>query len=114
MPARLSNRVHAYLERRLPEQRLFLKSDTETRFIRLKPATQAAVLAGIALLLAWTIVSTSIVVMDSIGAGGSREQALREQAMYEMRLDEMSRERDLRATEAAAAKERFALALSQV
>ncbi|MCB2120134.1 MAG: peptidoglycan DD-metalloendopeptidase family protein [Rhodobacteraceae bacterium] len=114
MPARLSNRVHAYLERRLPEQRLFLKSDTETRFIRLKPATQAAVLAGIALLLAWTIVSTSIVVMDSIGAGGSREQALREQAMYEMRLDEMSRERDLRATEAAAAQERFALALSQV
>ena len=48
--------------------RLFLKSDTETRFIRLKPATQAIVLGGVALLLAWTVVSTSIVVMESIGS----------------------------------------------
>ncbi|MCV2864232.1 M23 family metallopeptidase [Albidovulum sediminicola] len=114
MPARLAYRIHAFLERRLPEQRLFLKSDTETRFIRLKPATQAIVLGGVALLLAWTVVSTSIVVMESIGSGGSREQALREQATYEMRLDEMSRERDLRAAEAAAAQERFAIALAQV
>ncbi|MCV2870456.1 M23 family metallopeptidase [Defluviimonas sp. WL0002] len=114
MPARLAHRVHAFLERRLPEQRLFLKSDTETRFIRLKPVTQAVVLSGIALLLAWTVVATSIVVMESIGAGGSREQAQQKQATYERRLDEMSRERDLRAAEAAAAQERFAIALGQV
>ena len=34
------------LERHLPEQRLFLKSDVETRFIRLRPATQALAIAG--------------------------------------------------------------------
>lgn len=114
MPARLSHRVHAFLERRLPEQRLFLKSDTATRFVRLRPSTQAAVILGTGLIVAWTIVATAIVVMDQIGAGGSRERMQREQAMYEMRLDEMSRERDLRAAEAAAAQERFALALQQV
>lgn len=114
MPARLTHRVHAFLERRLPEQRLFLKSDTATRFVRLRPSTQAAVIFGAGLIVAWTIVATAIVVMDQIGAGGSRERLQREQAMYEMRLDDMSRERDLRAAEAAAAQERFALALQQV
>ncbi len=69
---------------------------------------------GAGLIVAWTIVATAIVVMDQIGAGGSRERLQREQAMYEMRLDDMSRERDLRAAEAAAAQERFALALQQV
>jgi murein DD-endopeptidase MepM/ murein hydrolase activator NlpD len=114
LPARLTHRVHAFLERRLPEQRLFLKSDTATRFVRLRPSTQAAVIFGAGLIVAWTIVATAIVVMDQIGAGGSRERLQREQAMYEMRLDDMSRERDLRAAEAAAAQERFALALQQV
>ena len=38
--SRVTYRINAAVERRLPEQRLFLKSDTETRFIRLRPATQ--------------------------------------------------------------------------
>ena len=49
MLKRLSYRVSAALERRFPEQRLFLKSDTETRFIRLTPAVQAAGTVGGAL-----------------------------------------------------------------
>lgn len=38
---RFAYRINATLERYFPEQRLFLKSDTETRFIRLRPVTQA-------------------------------------------------------------------------
>ncbi len=108
------SRLNAALERRLPEQRLFLRSDTETRFIRLKPTTQAIALAGTTVVLAWSIVATAILLMDSIGSGSARQQAKREQATYEARLDALSQERDLRAEEATAAQERFAIALEQV
>lgn len=66
------------------------------------------------MLLGWTIVSSAILLMASLGAGDLREQALREQAIYEARLNELAAERDARAQEAAAAQERFAVALTEV
>lgn len=114
MLRRLSYRMHTALERRLPEQRLFLKSDTTTRFIRLGPVTQAVALTGGALMVGWTILATSILLMDSLGAGDAREQTQRQQALYEARLSALSADRDLRAEEAARAQERFNLALSEV
>ncbi|NNE82266.1 MAG: peptidoglycan DD-metalloendopeptidase family protein [Silicimonas sp.] len=107
-------RLRAMLERTFPEQRLFLRSDTETRFIRLSPLTQFTAVAGSALLLGWTIVSSAILVMHSLGAGDFREQALRDQAVYEARLNELSHERDARAREASDAQQRFAVALAEV
>ncbi|MGB5560185.1 MAG: M23 family metallopeptidase, partial [Paracoccaceae bacterium] len=114
MPTRVSNRLNAALERVLPEQRLFLRSDTETRFIRLRPGMQALVLSGSALVLGWTIIATAVLLMDSIGSGNARERSQRELATYENRLDALSQERDARASEAAAAQARFAVALQQV
>ncbi len=111
---RLAYRFHQSLERHFPEQRLFLKSDTETRFIRLRPATQIIALVGGTLALAWTIVATALIMMDSIGAGSAREQSVRQQALYEERLNALSSDRDLRAEEAARAQERFNIALGQV
>lgn len=111
---RLAYRFHQSLERHFPEQRLFLKSDTDTRFIRLRPATQVIALAGGTLALAWTIVATALIMMDSIGAGSAREQSARQQALYEERLNALSEDRDLRAEEAARAQERFNVALEQV
>lgn len=107
-------RINATLERYLPEQRLFLRSDTDTRFIRLRPVTQLVAICGASMFVAWTIVATAILMMDSIGAGSSREQAQRQQAMYVERLNLLSADRDLRAEEAARAQERFNLALEQV
>lgn len=114
MLKRLSFRLHAALETHLPEQRLFLKSDTSTRFIRLRPATQAVGLAGGVLLIGWTILSTSILLMDSMSAGDGRAQAERQQALFEQRLTALSADRDARAAEAARAQERFNLALAEV
>lgn len=114
MLRRLSYRFNTALERRFPEQRLFLKSDTETRFIRLHPATQALGALGGALVLGWTIIATAIILMDSLGAGDARTQAQRQQAIYEARLNALSADRDLRADEAARAQERFNLALAEV
>jgi murein DD-endopeptidase MepM/ murein hydrolase activator NlpD len=110
----MSYRINTAVEKWLPEQRLFLKSDTETRFIRLRPATQAIALTGVSLVAAWSILATAIVLMDWISAGSTRDQAARQQAMFEERLNSLSADRDLRADEAARAQERFNIALEQV
>ncbi|WP_050527376.1 M23 family metallopeptidase [Pseudorhodobacter aquimaris] len=114
MLKRLSYRINTGLGRYFPEQRLFLKSDTDTRFIRLQPLTQAVAVTGAALCLGWTILATSILLMDSISAGSGRDQALRQQSLYEARLNALSADRDLRAVEAMRAQERFNLALKEV
>ncbi|MBO4168429.1 M23 family metallopeptidase [Cereibacter azotoformans] len=114
MLTRLHYRIHSSLERILPEKRLFLKSDSDTRFIRLRPVTQLAALAGGTLLVSWTILATSIVLMDSVAAGNTRDQTQRRQALYESRLNALSADRDRRADEAVRAQERFNLALAEV
>ena len=91
-----------------------MKSESGTRFIRLRPLTTATVMAGGAVIMTWTIVVTAIFLMDIIGSGNQREQAQRERAIYEARLNALSLERDDRATEAAAAQDRFFVALEQI
>lgn len=114
MRSPLTARIHGVLERIFPERRLFLRSDTETRFIRLKSETQLVAWAGCIVVVAWTIIATAILLMDSIGAGNFRAQAQRDQLTYEQRLNALSAERDARALEALAAQERFNSALQQI
>ena len=103
------------LNRAFPEQRLFLRSDTnETRFIRLSPRTQLLAWTGGSLFVAWSIFATAFILFDSVGSGNIREQAKREQSLYEMRLNELSGERDARAQEALMAQQRFNVALEQI
>ena len=111
---RIGAKISSVVERTFPEQRLFLRSETETRFIRLSPTTQLVGIAGSALLLGWTIISSAILLMHSLGAGDLKQQALRDQAIYEDRLNLLASERDARASEAAKAQERFAVALAEV
>ena len=111
---RLTKRVHAWFERHFPEKRLFLRSDNETRFIRLTPETQFVAWAGGTAVVGWTIIATAILLMDSIGAGNFRAQAQRDQMIYEQRLNSLSSERDIRAEEAVAAQRRFNSALEQI
>lgn len=114
MHRRFAIKVHAALERAFPEQRLFLRSDTETRFIRLSPLTQFVGVTGSAVLLGWTIISSAILLMHSLGAGDLKQQALRDQAIYEQRLNQLAAERDARAQEASQAQGRFTVALTEV
>ncbi len=111
---RLAIKTHALLEGFFPERRLFLRSDSETRFIRLRPETQAIAFTGVSLLVGWTTIATAVLLMDSIGAGNFREQARREQITYQQRLNALSGERDTRAAEALAAQDRFNAALRQI
>ena len=111
---RLAITLHHLLERYFPERRVFLKSDTDTRFIRLRPGTQLLAFTGSAVVVAWAIVATAIILMDSIGAGNFREQAKRDQRLYQERLNILASERDLRMDEALAAQNRFNAALEQI
>jgi murein DD-endopeptidase MepM/ murein hydrolase activator NlpD len=114
LSARLLHKVHVALERALPEQRLFLKSDYATRFVRLRPGTQVMALGATALLIAWTIVASAILFIESIGSGSARDEARRDQAIYEARLDSLAQDRDARIAEVVAERDRFATALKQV
>jgi len=111
---RLAIKFHGLLEGFFPERRLFLKSDTDTRFIRLRPETQLIAYAGAAGVVAWAIIATAVLLMDSIGSGNFREQAKRDQITYQQRLNMLSNERDDRAGEAVAAQHRFNAALAQI
>ncbi len=114
MAARLAKRLYTALERYLPEQRLFLRSEHKTRFIRLSSTTQLTALVGSAAVVAWSIVAAAVLLMDNIGAGSLRDQARREQALYETRLNDLAQQRDMRAEEALAAQERFNFALDEI
>lgn len=102
------------MERAFPEQRVFLRSENDTRFIRLSASTQAIAWSGSAMFVGWAIIATAILLMDSIGSGSLRDQAERERALYEQRLAALSAERDRRAEEALAAQQRFNAALAQI
>jgi murein DD-endopeptidase MepM/ murein hydrolase activator NlpD len=110
----LATKLNGLLESYLPERRVFLKSDNDTRFIRLSPLTQLIAMTGSAAIVSWAIVATAILLMDSIGSGNFREQAKRDQRTYETRLNVLAAQRDSRAEEAVAAQERFNAALEQI
>lgn len=110
----IADRLNMYLERWLPEQRLFLRTDTETRFVRLRPLTQFVALGGSSAVVAFSILSGAVMLMDRIGAGDLRERAQHEQAIFQQRLDTLAAERDERHQEAQAAQERFNVALAEV
>ncbi len=114
MRKRLAIKLDHFLERHFPERRVFLRSDTDTRFIRLRPASQLIAFLGASAIVAWAIIATAILLMDSIGSGNFREQAKRDQRTYEARLNALEAERDLRAEEAIAAQQRFNSALEQI
>lgn len=108
------NKIASWIEHRFPERRLFLRSEDETRFVRLSPGSQVLGWAGGIAIIAWSIIATAFLLMDSIGSGSLREQAKREQALFEIRLNALSEERDHRETEALMAQERFNVALKQI
>ncbi|MFN3524579.1 MAG: DUF5930 domain-containing protein [Paracoccus sp. (in: a-proteobacteria)] len=108
------DRLNSSLGRLLPEQRIFIRSDEGTRFLRLRPLTQLAGISGLTLIFGWTLLSSSFLVIDAVSAGNSRDQITRAQSSIEERLQELSTERDTRAAEALAAQNRFAVALEQV
>lgn len=111
---RIYNRLNTALERFLPEQRLFLKSETSTRFVRMRPVPQAVLLTATVALFGWSVIATSLLFIDGISSGSAAEQTALSRKAFEQRLDQLSSERDSRAAEAITAQSRFQLALDEV
>jgi murein DD-endopeptidase MepM/ murein hydrolase activator NlpD len=108
------HRLDHRLARHLPERRLFLRSDTSTSYLRLRPLTQALALSFGTAFVVWSLVATTIVLVQSVGNGDLRAASLREQAYFEERLTELSEQRDRSAAEAIAAHARYAEAMDRV
>jgi murein DD-endopeptidase MepM/ murein hydrolase activator NlpD len=106
--------MHVLGEKYFPEKRLFLRTATDARFVRLSPSIQIVAISGTCAFVGWSIVATAIVLLDTIGSGNFRDQARRNQFIYEERLNSLASERDTRAIEALAAQDRFSTALTQV
>ena len=114
LTSRIVEAVNVRLGRIFPEQRLFLRSDEGTRFVRLRPLAQAGGVLGGTLTLGWTLVATAFFLVDGVAEGSSRDEVARAQEAYESRLGDLSVERDARAMEADEALERFYVALAEV
>ncbi|MCW1920623.1 DUF5930 domain-containing protein [Rhodobacter sp. KR11] len=114
MLQRFAFRLNLALEPWFPEQRLFLKSDTATRFVRLRPVTQAMGLMIGVLATGWMMVASALLIVDMLGQANSRDQVASQTEVFAERLEALSADRDLRVTEAAGAQARFNLALQQV
>lgn len=106
MILRLLGRVPAIVQRAFPERRLFIRSEDHTRFVRLSPETQLVAWSAGTALIGWGMVATAILLMDSVGASNTQDQAERDRFIYEDRLSALATERDQRAAEAFATRAR--------
>ena len=105
---------HNRLEHFFPEKRIFLRTDTQTRFIRLGAARQIMIWLGFTGVIAWSIVATALVAIHVIDTGKIIDHPRNDQTIYEERLNALAQSRDNRAQEALVAHNRFNAVLAQV
>ena len=98
----------------VPEQRIYLRSDKTTRYVRLSPLIQTIMGATFAMAFCWMIVASVALAVQAISAKSEKEQASVLQEAYEERLSQLAGERDQRSLEAQTSLDRFYIALRQV
>ncbi len=102
------------MARHLPERRLFLRSETSTSYLRLRPLTQAMALGFGVAFVVWSLVATATLAIQAVGSGDLQAASLREQSYFQERLTDLSAQRDRSAAEAVAAHARYAEAMDRV
>jgi len=102
------------LQRAFPEKRIFIKSGTGTRFVRL--GTRHQLLAGVALtaLVAWSAAATAFLVIGLVKGGGEATALRNEQSVYESRINDLAGQRDQQRMAALAMQERHETALDEI
>lgn len=106
--------INRILGKYIPEQRLYIRSDKTTRYVRLSPLLQTSIGLGIATSICWTILASSSIVINSFIAVDTNSDSTILQANYQERLGILSNERDQRTLETQTAQERFYVALEQI
>lgn len=94
-----------------PEKRIFVKSDSGTRFFRIGPRQHLLAGAGALALVAWSVTATSFLVIDLVQGGGSQDTARNDRMFYEERLQTLATERDAHRVAALEAQAQYGTAL---
>jgi len=102
------------LEKYLPEQRIYVKTDNSTRFLTLKSKSQLFIGVMATIGFSWLMIATAILGFQMLEVRSSSERAEKQKQAYELRINTLSAERDRRALEAQAAQEQFYVALNQI
>ncbi|GHA41280.1 peptidase M23 [Amylibacter ulvae] len=111
---RLFVSLNRALGNQVPEQRIYLRSDKSTRYVRLSPLAQTTIGAAIAVTVCWSVIASSALLIDKLTANSEGKQSAVIQIAFQDRLEQISGERDQRALEAQTAQERFYIALEQI
>jgi len=110
----LSERIENFCQKAFPARQILLKSNDKTVFFNLKSSTQTAIACGMFCLIAWSIFSIAVIMMDSLGAGNFREQAIRDQENYQLRLMSLAEERDYQQDSSRQTQIKFEEALAHI
>lgn len=110
----LTAKWNRMLAKQLPEQRIYMRSENSTRYLRLTPLGQALVGVAFVAGFSWTVIVTSALTLNMISAKSEKVQTEVLREAYETRLKQITKERDQRARESQTAQERFYVALDQI
>ena len=102
------------LDKYLPEQRIYIRTDTSTKFLTLKSKSQLFIGIVATISFSWLLIATAIIGYEMLESRSYSQQAKDHKKTYEVRINKLSAERDRRALEAQTAQEQFYVALNQI
>ncbi len=102
------------LDKYLPEQRIYIRTDTSTKFLTLKSKSQLFIAIVATISFSWLLIATAIIGYEMLESRSYSQQAKDHKKTYEVRINKLSAERDRRALEAQTAQEQFYVALNQI
>lgn len=102
------------LNKYLPEQRIYIRTDTSTKFLTLKSNSQLFIGIVATISFSWLLIATAIIGYEMLESRSLGQQAKDQKKAYETRINKLSAERDNRALEAQTAQEQFYVALNQI
>ncbi len=102
------------LDKYLPEQRIYIRTDTSTKFLTLKSKSQLFIGIVATISFSWLLIATAIIGYEMLESRSYGQQAKDHKKTYEVRINKLSAERDNRALEAQTAQEQFYVALNQI
>jgi len=102
------------LNKYLPEQRIYIRTDNSTRFLTLKSKPQLFIGIMATASFSWMMIATAILGIEMLESRSDSNRAEDQKQAYELRINTLSAERDRRALEAQAAQEQFYVALNQI
>jgi murein DD-endopeptidase MepM/ murein hydrolase activator NlpD len=102
------------LDKYLPEQRIYIRTDRSTRFLTLNSRSQLLIGVIATISFSWLLIATAIIGYGFLESRSDTSRVADQKKAFELRINKLSAERDSRAMEAQAAQEQFYVALNQI